>query len=178
MSYTLQSKQSNHEINNPDEREKQKVINFRRASFKGFINLNRKNPNPRSCRIWIYLQRLLSAIHSISYTEHTDRHMTLGNLGFGKAVMYESAIQSDQQGNLNETVLKSYCAFILALRSWPWLAQWEKFSSEQKGMGEISLYHKLISWCVLGPLEQPIASVNRTSLQLPWTSTQEKTEAV
>lgn len=71
--------------------------------------------------------------------------MTLGNLGFGKAVMYESAIQSDQQGNLNETVLKSYCAFILALRSWPWLAQWEKFSSEQKGMGEISLYHKLIS---------------------------------
>lgn len=42
VSYILQSKQSNHEINNPDEREKQKVINFRRASFKGFINLNRK----------------------------------------------------------------------------------------------------------------------------------------
>jgi len=42
VSYTLQSKQSNHEINNPGEREKQKVINFRRASFMGFINLNRK----------------------------------------------------------------------------------------------------------------------------------------
>lgn len=38
VSYILQSKQSNREINNPDERQKQKVINFRRASFKGFIN--------------------------------------------------------------------------------------------------------------------------------------------
>lgn len=35
VSYILQSKQFNHEINSPDEREKQKVINFRRASFKG-----------------------------------------------------------------------------------------------------------------------------------------------
>lgn len=46
VSYILQSKQSNHEINNPDEREKQKVINFRRASFKGFVNLKRRKKKP------------------------------------------------------------------------------------------------------------------------------------
>lgn len=42
VSYTLQSQQSNQEINNPDEREKQKAISFRKARFEGFINLNRK----------------------------------------------------------------------------------------------------------------------------------------
>lgn len=59
----------------------------------------------------------------------------------------------------------------------PRLAQQGNFSSEQKGTGQTSSYHTPISRCVLGPLEQPIASVNSMGLWWPRTSTQEKPEA-
>jgi len=42
VSYILQSKQSNHEVNSPDGRENRKVINLREPSFKGFITLSGK----------------------------------------------------------------------------------------------------------------------------------------
>lgn len=68
VSYIMQSKQSNHEIKNPDEREwgyKLQEIKFQGFHYfklkkqKANKQKNKQNQQPWNCRIWIYIQQLL-----------------------------------------------------------------------------------------------------------------------